>query len=80
MEAAHLFDTYKINTLFKISSRIESSEDEDRRSPARYEEDENKEDYDDYDNQSSRKQRVEVSLEMPQLPVPYSDNDKVKNK
>ncbi|KAG2193673.1 hypothetical protein INT47_002315 [Mucor saturninus] len=63
-------------TMKHRSSRIESSEDEDRRSPARYEEDENKEDYDDYDNQSSRKQRVEVSLEMPQLPVPYSDNDK----
>lgn len=60
-----------------FSSRIESSEDEDRRSPARYEEDDNKEEYDEYDNQSSRKQRVEVSLEMPQLPVPYSDNNKV---
>mgnify|MGYP001331100365 CR=1 FL=1 len=30
-----------------------------------------------YGSQSNRKQRVEVSLEMPQLPVPYSDNNKV---
>jgi hypothetical protein len=30
-----------------------------------------------YGNQLNRKQRVEVSLEMPQLPVPYSDNNKV---
>ncbi|KAI8054957.1 Leo1-like protein-domain-containing protein [Gilbertella persicaria] len=30
----------------------------------------------DYDQPSSRKQRVEVALEMPQLSIPYSDNDK----
>ncbi|GAA5802306.1 hypothetical protein HPULCUR_007770 [Helicostylum pulchrum] len=59
----------------KQRSRLESSEDEDTRSPARYEEEE-REEYDEYDDQINKKQRVEVSLEMPQLPVPYSDNNK----
>lgn len=73
---------YKIiywSFFFIISSRQESSEDEEtnRKSPARYDDEEDREEYDEYDNQSSRKQRVEVSLKMPQLPIPYSDNNKV---
>jgi RNA polymerase-associated protein LEO1 len=40
-------------------------------------EEDDREDYDQYGSQSLKKQRVEVSLEMPQLPVPYSDDNKV---
>lgn len=34
-------------------------------------------DDEDEDMEGSQKQRVEVSLEMPQLPLPYSDTQKV---
>lgn len=73
-------------TPFIIKSRIELSEDEDMKSPAatrgRYDDD----DLDDEEVEregggeytlSSQKQRVEVSLEMPQLPIPYSDKHEV---
>jgi hypothetical protein len=67
--------------IFFFSSRIESSEDE--RSPAtatRYDQEDEDDDEvaerSDY-YQSSQRKRVEVSLEMPLLPVPYSDNNKV---
>jgi RNA polymerase-associated protein LEO1 len=72
-------------TSFFYSARVASSDEEDeddsrRKSPARYDndmEEDDREEYDQYGSQSLKKQRVEVSLEMPQLPVPYSDDNKV---
>ena len=40
-------------------------------------EDEKEMEDNDYEGPSSQKQRVEVSLEMPQLSIPYSDNNQV---
>ncbi|KAI9485999.1 MAG: Leo1-like protein-domain-containing protein [Benjaminiella poitrasii] len=67
----------KIQVLKQRSSRLESSEDEqdvDRQS-LNDDEDEN-EDYRDNEYQSfTKNKRVEVAVELPQLPLPYSDNN-----
>lgn len=68
-----------VNVIYSSRREISEEEEEDthRRSPERYDDDDDREGYDEYDNQSTRKQRVEVSLQMPQLSIPYSDDNKV---
>lgn len=69
-----------IKNTFSRARTPQSSEDEQgsgRKSPTGYGDDMEEEEDNQYGSQLNRKQRVEVSLEMPQLPVPYSDNNKV---
>lgn len=69
-----------IKNTFSRARTPQSSEDErdsGRKSPTGYDDDMEEEEDNQYGSQLNRKQRVEVSLEMPQLPVPYSDNNKV---
>ncbi|KAI8644090.1 Leo1-like protein-domain-containing protein [Parasitella parasitica] len=79
-ESASGDEPEKRQTLKQRRARTpQSSEDErdsGRRSPARDDDDVEDEDDDQYGSHTNKKQRVEVSLEMPQLPVPYSDNNK----
>ncbi|KAF1806420.1 Leo1-like protein-domain-containing protein [Mucor lusitanicus] len=79
-ESASEDEPEKRQTLKQRRARTpQSSEDErdtGRKSPTGYDDDMEEDEDNHYDNQSNRKQRVEVSLEMPQLPVPYSDNNK----
>ncbi|GAN07075.1 hypothetical protein MAM1_0147d06565 [Mucor ambiguus] len=79
-ESASEDEPEKRQTLKQRRARTpQSSEDErdaGRKSPTGYEDDMEEDEDNQYGSQSNRKQRVEVSLEMPQLPVPYSDNNK----
>ncbi|CEP09090.1 hypothetical protein [Parasitella parasitica] len=80
-ESASEGEAEKKQTLKRKRARTPQSSDDERnsgrRSPTRHDNDvEDDDDDNQYGSQTNKKQRVEVSLEMPQLPLPYSDNNK----